>query len=129
MGAQDRPRLKNLGNTSGGSILGKRTKLNITDEPSPKRQKPSDSVPTTTHDDDPPQEVAHDSNAFQEYLRKNGYKHLYRHAAQLNTVQNFHTDLEHCLLTFTDLDVLDEDNKFICKSCTERKHRKISNTA
>ena len=44
----------------------------------------------------------------------------------MSTAQKFHTDLERCLLTFTDLDVLDEDNKFICKSCTERKHRKNS---
>ena len=28
-------------------------------------------------------------------------------------------DLEQCLAEYTSLDVLDEDNKFICKKCTE----------
>lgn len=28
-------------------------------------------------------------------------------------------DLEQCLAEHTSLDVLDEDNKFICKNCTE----------
>ena len=77
---------------------------------------------STTQSGDLSQAIAHDNNVFQEHLKKNGYKHLYRHSTQMNTVR---TDLEHCLLTFTDLDVLDEDNKFICKSCTEKKHRKI----
>ena len=89
------------------SGLGKR-KASFVDDHQAKRQK----------------SLTHDINAFQEYLKKNSYKHLYRHATQKDTVQRFHTDLEHCLLSFTDLDVLDEDNKFICKSCTERKRRK-----
>ena len=29
-------------------------------------------------------------------------------------------DLEHCLTLYTALDVLDEDNKFICDPCTDR---------
>ena len=133
MGAQDSSKkFEAYEKVSKGSIVGKR-KQNATDdhELSPKRQKmstPSDGVPTTTHNDDSTQAVAHDSNVFQEHLKKSGYKHLYRHSAQMNTAQNFHTDLEHCLLTFTDLDVLDEDNKFICKFCTDRKHRKVSVT-
>ena len=28
-------------------------------------------------------------------------------------------DLEQCLAEYTSLDVLDEDNKFICRKCTE----------
>ena len=90
------------------SGLGKRKASSVDDDHQTKRQKT----------------LTHDINIFQEYLKKNDCKHLYRNATQKDTVQKFHTDLEHCLLTFTDLDVLDEDNKFICKSCTERKHRK-----
>lgn len=128
VGAQDRSK-----DLEAYEKASRKRKLNATDELPPlKRQKIStslDGVPTTIHSDDPSQAVAHDSSVFQEHLKKSGYKHLYRHSTQLNAVQNFLTDLEHCLFTFTDLDVLDEDNKFICKSCTERKHRKISVTS
>ena len=31
--------------------------------------------------------------------------------------------LEHCLKLFTALDILDEDNKFICDQCTEEKKK------
>ena len=33
--------------------------------------------------------------------------------------------LEHCLKLFTSLDVLDEDNKFICDRCTEKKQQEV----
>ena len=32
-------------------------------------------------------------------------------------------DLEQCLTEYTALDVLDEDNKFICKHCTEDREK------
>ena len=32
--------------------------------------------------------------------------------------------LEHCLKLFTSLDVLDEDNKFICDNCTDALKKK-----
>lgn len=32
-------------------------------------------------------------------------------------------DLEQCLSEYTSLDVLDEDNKFICRKCTEDKEK------
>ena len=31
--------------------------------------------------------------------------------------------LEHCLKLYTALDILDEDNKFICDCCTEKKKK------
>ena len=32
------------------------------------------------------------------------------------------TALEHCLLAFTSIDTLDEDNKFICQACSVGKY-------
>ena len=32
------------------------------------------------------------------------------------------THLEHCSLAFTSLDTLNENNKFICQSCFDRKY-------
>jgi len=32
--------------------------------------------------------------------------------------EKYATDLENCLADFTNLDVLDEDNKFICQNCS-----------
>ena len=72
----------------------------------------------TENDDDSSQAIVHNKNVFQEHLKENGYQYQY------NCTTTDHTDLEHCLSAFTDLDVLDEDNKFICKHCTERKQRK-----
>ena len=63
--------------------------------------------------------VVHNKNVFQKHLKEGGYKYQYSHTATTD-----HTDLERCLSVFTDLDVLDEDNKFICKHCTEEKQRK-----
>lgn len=33
--------------------------------------------------------------------------------------------LEHCLKLFTSLDVLDEDNKFICDHCTKKNQQEV----
>ena len=54
-------------------------------------------------------------NYFQQYLIEKGLNH------QPNGVQVKATDLQFCLSMYTDLDVLDEDNKFICKACTAQK--------
>ena len=89
----------------------RKRKARFTEDGQPKKQK-------TQNDDDSSQAIVHDKNVFQKHLKENGYKYQYSHTAI------DHTDLEHCLSTFTDLDVLDADNKFICKHCTERKQRK-----
>ena len=52
---------------------------------------------------------------FQQYLTEKGLNH------QPNGKLVKTTDLEFCLSMYTDLDVLDEDNKFICKPCTAQK--------
>ena len=63
--------------------------------------------------------MVNDKSALQNHLERNGFKCLNK------TSQNkFTTDLEHSLLMYTDLDVLDEDNKFICQMCTERNKSK-----
>ena len=36
--------------------------------------------------------------------------------------ESFDTNLEQCLADFTDLDVLDEHNKFICQQCSTGKY-------
>ena len=53
-------------------------------------------------------------NHFQEYLIKKGYNH------QPKGRQNIVNDLQLCLSSYTDLNGLDDDNKFICKTCTAR---------
>ena len=52
---------------------------------------------------------------FQQYLIEKGLNH------QPNGKLVKETELEFCLSMYTDLDVLDEDNKFICKACTAQK--------
>lgn len=52
---------------------------------------------------------------FQQYLTEKGLNH------QSNGKLVKTTDLEFCLSMYTDLDVLDEYNKFICKPCTAQK--------
>jgi len=64
--------------------------------------------------------VVLDKKAFQNHLQKNGYKYQNSNAKH----GECSTDLEKSLKLFTDLDVLDEDNKFICKRCTERNKSK-----
>lgn len=59
--------------------------------------------------------VTNYKNHFQEYLIKKGLNH------QPKGRQNITNDLQLCLSSYTDLDVLDEDNKFICKACTAQK--------
>ena len=47
------------------------------------------------------------------YLKENKYH--YAHATSDDT--EFNTELEQCLSEFTNLDILDEDNKFSCHIC------------
>lgn len=62
--------------------------------------------------------VTHNKDHFQEYLIEKGQNHQLRSLRdQVDT-----SDLQFYLSMFTDLDVLDEDNKFICKMCTTRNH-------
>ena len=63
--------------------------------------------------------VTKDRDTFQQYLVKKQLNHLMKG----NKEQVMNKDLHHCLLMHTDLDVLDEDNKFICQSCTAKKQR------
>lgn len=59
--------------------------------------------------------ITHDNNSFQEFLIKKGLNH------QTKRRWVGKCDLELCLSMYTKLEVLDENNKFICKSCTAQK--------
>ena len=58
--------------------------------------------------------ITHNKNKFQEYLIKKGLNHQPK-GKRVET-----SDLQFCLSMYTDLDVLDEDNKFICQACTKQ---------
>ena len=58
--------------------------------------------------------ITHDKDHFQEYLSKEGL----HHQLKSKRIQHDMSDLQLCLSLFTDLDVLDENNKFVCKACT-----------
>ena len=61
--------------------------------------------------------TTHDKNHFQEYLSIKGLNHHH-----LKSQQKFsESGLQFCLSMYTDLDILDENNKFICKACTDKK--------
>ena len=59
--------------------------------------------------------ITHTKDKFQEYLIKKGLNYQPK-GKWVET-----TDLQFCLSMYTDLDVLDEDNKFICQACTKQK--------
>ena len=61
--------------------------------------------------------ITHNKNEFQEYLIKKGLNYQPK-GKQVET-----TDLQFCLSMYTDLDVLDENNMFICQACTKQKQR------
>lgn len=61
--------------------------------------------------------ITHKKSYFQEYLIEKGLNYQ----SKLVTEWTETSDLEFCLSMYTDLDVLDEDNKFICQACTEKK--------
>ena len=63
--------------------------------------------------------LATDSNAFQQYLVQKQLNHLAK-ADRNDTVIN---SLQHCLFMHTDLDVLDKDNLFNCHKCAAKKQR------
>ena len=58
--------------------------------------------------------ITHKKNEFQKYLIKKRLNY------QSKGKQEEGTDLQICLSAYTDLDVLDEDNKFICQACTRQ---------
>ena len=61
--------------------------------------------------------TTHNRNAFQQYLKGNDF----HYQAAETKVSPSKFSLESCLAMHTNLDVLDEDNKFICQRCTEEK--------
>ena len=63
--------------------------------------------------------LATDSNAFQQYLIQKKLNHLAK--ADRNDTAN--DSLQHCLFMHTDLDVLDKDNLFNCHKCAAKKQR------
>ena len=58
--------------------------------------------------------ITHNKDKFQEYSVKKGQNYQPK-GKQVET-----SDLQFCLSMYTDLDVLDEDNKFICQACTKQ---------
>ena len=61
--------------------------------------------------------TTHDKIHFQKYLNKRGLNFQ----STLGKKEAYTSDLQFCLSAYTDLDVLDEDNKFICQACTVQK--------
>ena len=66
--------------------------------------------------------ITEDKDAFQQHLIKNGLNHL----AKVNNINGMDHGLQLSLLLHTDLDVLDENNKFICQKCSTKKQRKLA---
>ena len=66
--------------------------------------------------------VAKDKDLFQQYLVQKGLNHL----TEANTKLIAHYDLQRSLFEHTDFDVLDEENKFICRSCTKNQRTYVN---
>ena len=58
---------------------------------------------------------------FNRYLEVNNLRYSEAFQSGQKT-EKYATDLEKCLADFTDLDVLDENNKFICQNCSSSKY-------
>ena len=64
-------------------------------------------------------EVVKSQQKFNLHLQERSFFHCsYSDAKDLK----LETALEHCLLAFTSIDTLDEDNKFICQACSVGKY-------
>jgi len=63
--------------------------------------------------------ITHNKENFQQYLIEKGLNY------QSKTKQVEMCDLQFCLSMYTDLDVLDENNKFLCQACQAQKQRKF----
>ena len=61
--------------------------------------------------------ITHEKSYFQKYLIDKGLNYQW----QFDTKRAETSGLELCLSMYTDSDVLDENNKFICKACTDKK--------
>ena len=61
--------------------------------------------------------TTHDKNHFQKHLSIKGLNH--HHVKSQHKFSG--SDLQFCLSMYTDLDILDENNKFICNACTDKK--------
>ena len=85
--------------------------------------KPEDNANHTTavYCDPSAVKITHDRYAFQHYLKRKGFRYQ---ASQTKVSQN-RFSLENCLAMHTNIDVLDEKNKFICQHCTEEKQSKF----
>ena len=66
--------------------------------------------------------VAKDKDAFQQYLVQKGLNYL----TEANKKLIAHYDLQHSLFEHTDFDVLDEENKFICRSCEKNQRTYVN---
>ena len=67
-------------------------------------------------------EIVKSQQKFNSHLQERKLSHCsYSDANDLK----LETILEHCLLTFTSIDTLDEDNKFICQACSDGKYMYI----
>ena len=66
--------------------------------------------------------VAKDKDAFQQYLVQKGLNHL----TEANKKHIAHYDLQRSLFEHTDFDVLDEENKFICRSCEKNQRTYVN---
>jgi len=68
-----------------------------------------------------PRDIAFNKKTLQQHLKLNNYHHQ---AVGVEYIPNLDMTLDNCLLIHTDLDVLDENNKFVCQRCTEEKQSK-----
>ncbi|XP_065908211.1 ubiquitin carboxyl-terminal hydrolase 16-like isoform X3 [Dysidea avara] len=93
---------------------------NDTPAPSILVNREKEDLPTEAQATDNAKDIIYIKSAFQQHLKQNGYHH------QTVGVENQPTleiSLENCLSMHTNLDVLDEENKFICQRCTEEKQK------
>ena len=72
----------------------------------------------------PDPDVALNKAKLHEYLESKGL--LYQMPAESEKEKDPQT-LEAILTEYTTLDILDEDNKFICKTCTENRELYVTN--
>jgi len=70
-----------------------------------------------------PKNVSECPKLLQEYLEKKD--DMYVRLETDDKLSPPPDSLENCLKLFTSLDVLDEDNKFICDKCVEKKKEEV----
>lgn len=70
-----------------------------------------------------PKNASECSKLLQKHLKEHGMYTCLETDAELSPSSD---SLENCLKLFTSLDILDEDNKFICDKCTDELRKKQS---